>query len=209
MADRPHRAVLLFGAPGVGKGTQGKALGCIPGFHHFSMGDAFRSLDPNSELGRTVSSYTSRGELVPDEVTIQLWKQTLAQLEKQGRYRAGSDLLVLDGIPRSVRQVELLKPHVEVLQVLHLAISNDESRAHMVERLRKRAIQQNRADDAKDEVIKRRFDVYRAETQPVLEQYPTDIIAEIDPLGTPAEVLQRVLAIVAPVQKSLHAVTYA
>ena len=203
MSDRPHRVVLLFGAPGVGKGTQGKALGCIPGLYHLSMGDAFRALEPDSELGRTVVSYTSRGELVPDEVTIQLWKQTLVRLEKQGVYTAGKDLLVLDGIPRSVRQVELLKPLVDVLLVLHLSITSDAIREHMVERLRKRAAQQNRTDDGKDEVIRRRFDVYRAETQPVLEQFGPDVIADIDPMGTPAEVLLRVLQKVAPLQKAL------
>lgn len=203
MTDRLHRAVLLFGAPGVGKGTQGKALGCIPGFFHFSMGDAFRSLDPDSELGKTVRGYTSRGELVPDEVTVQLWKQTIDGLKRDGSYRPEADLLVLDGIPRSVRQVELLKPHVDVLRVLHLTCTDERTTEHLVERLRKRALRENRADDAKDDVIRRRFQVYRAETQPVVEEYGPDVVVDFDPLGTPAEVLQRILAVVAPIQRDL------
>lgn len=204
MTDQPHRAVLLFGAPGVGKGTQGKALGCIPGFFHFSMGDAFRSLDSDSELGQTVRSYTSRGELVPDEVTIQLWKLTLDRLVADGAYQPGADLLVLDGIPRSVRQVQLLKPHVDVLRVIHLTCSDERTKEQLIERLRKRALRENRSDDAKDEVIKRRFQVYRAETQPVVEEYGPDVVVEFDPLGTPAEVLQRILAVVAPIQRDLE-----
>ena len=58
MADR-YRTVLLFGAPGAGKGTQGKILGAIPGFHHFSTGDMFRNLDPRSELGKTFLGYST------------------------------------------------------------------------------------------------------------------------------------------------------
>ncbi len=203
MTDRSRQAVLLFGAPGVGKGTQGKALGCIPGFFHFSMGDAFRSLEPDSELGQKVSSYTSRGELVPDEVTVQLWKQTLEEIEESDAYRPETDLLVLDGIPRSVRQVQLLSPHVEVLRVLHLACGDERTKEHLVERLRKRALRENRADDAKVEVIRRRFEVYRAETQPVVEEYGPGVVVDFDPLGTPAEVLQRILSVVAPIQRDL------
>ena len=64
------KTILLFGAPGAGKGTQGKILGRIPGFFHLSSGDMFRALDPNSDLGQRVTSYSSKGELVPDDLTI-------------------------------------------------------------------------------------------------------------------------------------------
>lgn len=195
--------MLLFGAPGVGKGTQGKMLNCVPGFFHFSMGDAFRSLDPCSDLGQIASGYTSRGELVPDEVTIQLWHESLTVDAREGRYTPGRDVLVLDGVPRSVRQVQLLKDQIEALCVLHLTCATDEAKKEMFDRLRKRALEQNRADDAREDVIRRRWDVYRAETQPVLEQYPAELIAEIDPMGTPAEVFARILAVVEPIQKRL------
>ena len=183
------------------------ALGCIPGFVHFSMGDAFRSIAPDSVLGRKAAEYTTRGELVPDEITIQLFHQRLRELSSGGRYNPRVDLLVLDGVPRSVRQVELLRDRVRILSVIHLACRDDDTRDQLVERLRRRALKQNRADDAKDEVIRRRFEVYRAETAPVLEQFSKDMIAQIDPLGTPAEVLMRVLAVVAPVQKAASSVT--
>lgn len=203
MSDRRHQAVLLFGAPGVGKGTQGKALGCIPGFFHFSMGDAFRSLDASSSLGVQVRSFTSQGDLVPDELTVQLWRETIDRLVEDGEYRPGRDLLVLDGIPRSVRQVELLKPLVDVLRVLHLTCTDEGTKNQLVERLRKRAIRESRADDARDDVIRHRFDIYRDETQPVLAQFDADVVVEFNPLGTPAEVLQRVLSVVAPIQRDL------
>ena len=65
MTDR-YQTILLFGAPGSGKGTQGKILGQIPGFYHLSCGEVFRTLDTSSELGRTFMEYSSRGELVPE-----------------------------------------------------------------------------------------------------------------------------------------------
>ena len=72
MADR-YRSILLLGPPGVGKGTQGKLLGSIPGFFHLATGEMFRGMDKDSTLGKEVVSYSPRGELVPDEVTVRLW----------------------------------------------------------------------------------------------------------------------------------------
>ncbi|MBZ0172936.1 MAG: nucleoside monophosphate kinase, partial [Phycisphaerales bacterium] len=71
----PYQTVLLFGAPGVGKGTQGKILAQIPGFYHISTGDMFRTLDLHSEIGQEIMSYMSKGELVPDELTVKLWRE--------------------------------------------------------------------------------------------------------------------------------------
>ena len=71
-----YRTFLLFGAPGAGKGTQGKILGTIPNFFHFACGDAFRNLKIESELGRTFIDYSSQGKLVPDEPTIELRRPT-------------------------------------------------------------------------------------------------------------------------------------
>src|SRR5262245_55093023 len=72
MTDR-YQTILLFGAPGSGKGTQGKILGQIPGFYHLSCGEVFRTLDTGSDLGKVFMEYSSRGELVPDDVTVKMW----------------------------------------------------------------------------------------------------------------------------------------
>ena len=82
MADSPadaprYPAALLFGAPGVGKGTQGAILARIPGFFHLSSGDIFRSIDIGGEDGREVTKYISRGDLVPDELTVKIWRRAL------------------------------------------------------------------------------------------------------------------------------------
>jgi len=195
MASERHRSVLLFGAPGVGKGTQGKILGSIPGFFHMSTGDAFRALDPDSELGRTFKEYSTRGELVPDEFTIRLWREFVIDQEEAGRYVRGKDVLILDGIPRSLNQAELMDAHLDVLRVIHLVAADEEA---MVERLRKRALAQGRADDGDEDVIRKRWRVYREETEPVLGHYPDGTISEIDAMGTPAAVLQRILGVLVP-----------
>ena len=104
-----YRTILLFGAPGSGKGTQGKALGAIPGFFHCACGDVFRSLKPDSEIGKEFLQYSSRGLLVPDEPTVRLWRNFIGDCTRSGRFHPDQDILVLDGIPRNVRQAELLR----------------------------------------------------------------------------------------------------
>lgn len=197
MTGSKYKAALLFGSPGAGKGTQGEMLGKIPGFHHVSTGDVFRTLNPNSEIGKTFFEYSSKGELVPDEITINVWQENMRAREALGLYRQESQLLLLDGIPRNPVQARLMDKHIEVLVVIHLTCQNPEP---MLERLSKRALKQNRPDDAKPEVVRRRWDVYLEETRPVLEQYDTSLIKEIDALGTPPEVLAGVLGCLAPVQ---------
>jgi len=197
MADR-YQTVLLFGAPGAGKGTQGQILGRIPGFYHLSCGEVFRTIDINSELGREFRKYSSRGELVPDEITVRMWKENIHAQTVLSLYKPNVDLLILDGIPRNVRQAELMEEHIRVLEVVHLVCRDKDK---MVERLQRRALKENRADDAKEEVIRRRWEVYEQETRPVLDYYPDEIIREVDAMGSPASVLQQVLTVLVPVQE--------
>ena len=70
-----YKAFIFLGAPGCGKGTQGQILGAIPRFYHFSMGDAFRSMDTRTPIGQEFIAYSRRGELVPDELTIRYFKK--------------------------------------------------------------------------------------------------------------------------------------
>ena len=193
--SQPYRSILLFGPPGVGKGTQGELLGAVPGFRHLATGDMFRGLDKASELGKEFVSYSSRGELVPDELTIRLWQQHVAGLVDAGTYRPDRDILVLDGIPRSVAQAEALDDKIEVLAILHLVCPDIDE---MVQRMKGRALKQGRQDDADESVIRRRFEVYEAETAPVLGHYDAKLVRDIDAVGKPARVLMDVLAAVAP-----------
>ena len=94
-----YRSILLFGPPGAGKGTQGKILGSVPGFFHLSVGDVFRSIDIGSPTGQQIYKYTSNGQLVPDELTVEIWKKTVDAYVALSTYKPREDLLVLDGIP--------------------------------------------------------------------------------------------------------------
>jgi adenylate kinase len=199
MLDK-YRSVLLFGPPGVGKGTQGKILGNIPGFFHLSVGDVFRSIDIGSDDGRLIYQYSSQGKLVPDELTVSIWKKALNAYVALSRYKPREDLLVLDGIPRNVVQTKLVEDHLDIRKIIHLK-GNDEE--EMVHRMRRRAIRENRPDDANEEVVRHRFKVYREVSAPVLDQYPTEKIAEVSAIGSPAEVLQKILSCLIPTQNEL------
>jgi adenylate kinase len=193
------QTVLLFGAPGSGKGTQGKILGNVPGFYHLSCGEVFRNLDTGSDLGKVFIDYSSKGMLVPDDATVQMWHQNMHARTILGTYKPAVDLLVLDGIPRNVSQAKLLEKHLNVLQIIHLMCPNKED---MILRLRKRALKENRVDDAKEEVIRKRWQVYEDETFPVLAYYPTKLIKDVDATGSPARVLEHILEAVVPIQES-------
>lgn len=197
MFDGRHPTILLFGAPGVGKGTQGMILGQIPGFYHLSCGDVFRSLNINSPEGREIYEYSSRGQLVPDELTVKIWKKSLLGHIAISRYKPPDEMLVLDGIPRNPNQVEMLKDTINVLHIIHLVCADVEK---MVDRIKRRAIRDNRADDANEDVIRTRFEVYRRESEPVINSYPPEIISRVDAMHSPPEVLVDILQKLVPVR---------
>ncbi|RUL89067.1 adenylate kinase family protein [Tautonia sociabilis] len=179
------RTILLFGMPGSGKGTQGVVLGHLPGVVHISSGDLFRRLPKHGELGREVVSYTSRGLLVPDELTIRIWKRHVQILTLQEEIAPGSTTLVLDGLPRNFAQAEMLDSVLDVLQIFHLKITDIEAAK---DRLAARALRENRLDDINEEVVRRRLQVYNEETIQTLRFYDPALIYEIDASQTPLKV---------------------
>ena len=107
------------------------------------------------------------------------------------------DLLILDGIPRTVEQSKLMDDHIDVFKVIHLSCDDEKE---MFKRLRRRALKSNRVDDADEDVIRNRWKVYEKETFPVLEHYPKENIVSIDSLGSPARILHDILETVVPIQ---------
>ena len=196
-----YRSILLFGAPGSGKGTQGKIIGNIPGFHHSATGDIFRSLDLQSEMGRKFWEYAGRGELVPDEFTIRLWKQFIKGQEMVNQFHPESEFLVLDGLPRSIPQAKLLEDTLDVVLILYLRADLTK----MVERLRRRALKENRIDDASDAVIQRRLEVYERETRPVLDFYPPEKVYRVDATMSQIRVLSEIVKVLVPLKEQLDA----
>ena len=185
----PHPAILIVGAPGSGKGTQGKVLGAIPRFFHCACGDVFRSLDTRTALGQKFVEYSSKGELVPDELTIGLWKVQIDNWIETYHYKPDIDILVLDGIPRNVEQAKIIKNYLEVYTVIHLTCPD---RNELSRRMRKRALKENRFDDASDEVISNRIETYEEETRPLIEYYK-DKVVDIDATRQPVEVLGKII----------------
>ncbi|MEM7228353.1 MAG: nucleoside monophosphate kinase [Planctomycetota bacterium] len=185
----PYRCVLLFGPPGVGKGTQGKRLGAMDGYVHLATGDIFRALDPDSPHGAKFHEYSSQGLLVPDELTVEIWHEHVEGMIANGQYSPSKDLLVLDGIPRSVTQVQLMKAYIDVEQILFFEVSDIDV---MVERIKRRGEEQNRHDDMDESVIRRRYEEYDEKTAPVIGCYASELIGRIDPIGTMDEVFGRI-----------------
>ncbi len=184
-----YRTYLFFGAPGSGKGTQGKTLGTVPGYFHCACGDVFRSIDTRTKLGQAFLEYSSRGELVPDEITVELWRVRIEDNVESHIFKPEIDHLLLDGIPRNVEQAKLMEGIIDVRKVFHLSCPD---RDKLVERLKKRALKDNRLDDANESVIRRRLQTYEDESKPLLEHYGSDLIHEIDAMQTPIEVLREI-----------------
>ncbi|WP_035615473.1 nucleoside monophosphate kinase [Haloferula sp. BvORR071] len=183
-------AFLILGAPGSGKGTQGKVLGSIPRFFHCACGDVFRSLDTRTSIGQRFVDYSSRGELVPDELTIELWKAQVDNWRESHVYKPDIDFLVLDGIPRNVPQAEMIEQFLDIHQVFHLSCPD---RSELARRMRKRALKDNRIDDASERVIQQRIATYEAETKPILEYFSHGLVTDIDATQPPVKVLHDII----------------
>ncbi len=185
-----YQTYLIFGAPGSGKGTQGRALGLVPGYFHCACGDVFRSLNLRTPLGKKFLEYSSKGELVPDEITIQLWKIRIDQTVKSYLFHPDHDFLVLDGIPRNTNQAQMLEEFIQVHRVFHLSCPD---RSKLVERLKRRALRDNRFDDANEEVIHHRLETYDQESRPLLDYYGDERRVLIDATKSPIDVLQKIV----------------
>ncbi len=185
-----YQAILIIGAPGSGKGTQGKALGMLPGFFHFACGDVFRSLDTTTEIGKAFLEYSSKGDLVPDEIAIKLWTGRIKQAVESRDFRPNLDYLVLDGIPRDVNQARLMEEKIAVKAVFHLTCPD---REELVSRLKHRALKDNRYDDANERVIRKRLKTYENESKPLLDYYDKNIVFGIDAAQPPAQVMLEIL----------------
>src|SRR5579864_5416583 len=122
----PMRSILIFGPPGAGKGTLGKFLSSAGNHFHLSSGDIFRGLSPESPAGQIYHQYAGKGLLLPDEITIQIWHHYVHGLIATNRYFPSQQLLLLDGIPRTIRQADLLQKYVIVEKIIVLEVEHTE-----------------------------------------------------------------------------------
>lgn len=128
---------------------------------------------------------------MPDDITVELWKEAIDAAVETHKFKPDIDILVLDGIPRNVNQAKIMRDMIEVEKLFHLACPDRET---LFERLKKRALKDNRLDDANEEVIQKRLDIYESESKPVLSHYPKQSITVIDAMQPPAKVLFDILA---------------
>jgi adenylate kinase len=159
--------IVIFGAPGSGKGTQSDLLIEKYGLHHISTGDVLREQIANgTELGKTAESYISKGQLIPDELMIKVLKSVL-----ENNAEKTSKGVIFDGFPRTIPQAqalnELLKEYnTEIHAVVGLEVADDE----LVTRLINRGKQSGRSDDNL-ETITKRLEVYHNQTSPLRDFY--------------------------------------
>jgi adenylate kinase len=182
--------MVLVGPPAAGKGTQAGRLVDRFGGVHIATGDILRSnADRGTELGRTASRYMDRGELVPDDVMIDMVLERLGEGDCAGGF-------VLDGFPRTVPQAEALGKRLEELgrpldAVVSLQVGEDELR----ERLAARAVEQDRAEDDDEDAIRRRLELFDRETEPLLDFYDgKGLLVSVDAEGDVDEVTGRIAA---------------
>jgi adenylate kinase len=163
---------------------------------HIATGDILRSnAERGTELGRTASQYMDRGDLVPDEVMIDM------VLDRMGEGDC-TDGFVLDGFPRTVPQAEALERRLEELGCpLDAAVSFETDEAELRDRLAGRAEEQDRAEDEDEGAIRRRLELFDRETEPLLDFYKDrGLLARVDAKGDPDEVTGRIAAALDEVQ---------
>ena len=185
-----YRTILLFGMPGSGKGTQGLVLGQLPDLVHISCGDIFRKLPKHGQLGREIVGYTSRGALVPDDLTVRIWERHVHILELQELLLPDRHTLILDGLPRNFAQAERLDHVIDVTQIFHLKIDDMDKAS---DRLKARALRENRLDDTNEEVIRHRLRLYYEETFATLSFYDQSLVYDVDASQSPLEVLRTIV----------------
>ncbi|HWM72276.1 MAG TPA: adenylate kinase [Nocardioides sp.] len=174
--------IVLVGPPGAGKGTQAARLSERLDAPHISTGDLFReNMKNETELGKEAQRYVDAGDLVPDEVTVGMVKDRLAQPDAQSGF-------LLDGFPRNAAQAQELESVLSELgQRLDAVLVFEVDDEELIKRLTSRG----RSDDT-EETIRHRQEVYRAETEPLIEHY-RDIAVRVDALGSVEEITDRAM----------------
>lgn len=178
--------LILFGPPGAGKGTQAEFIADKYGVEHISTGDVLReAVKNNTDIGKKAKSYMDKGELVPDNVVIEIIKDKIASLD--------SSSFMLDGFPRTLAQAEaldaMLREHNYDLDLVLMLDVDDEE---VIKRIMHRQEIEDRKDDS-EEVVRNRLKVYREQTSPLEEYYRgNNLLKKLNGQGEISEVSARI-----------------
>ncbi|QHS11335.1 adenylate kinase [Sinimarinibacterium sp. NLF-5-8] len=181
--------MILLGAPGSGKGTQGEKLVAHYGIPKISTGDALRAaVAAGTELGKQAKATMDAGGLVANEIVIGIVEERLGQDDARKGF-------ILDGFPRNTAQAQVLDDMLKRLgqpavdKAVHLAVDDEE----IIKRLLDRAQKEGRADD-KEDVIRKRIEVYNAETHPLLDYYRAQgKVMTVDGVGSLDDIFNRII----------------
>lgn len=180
--------IILLGAPGSGKGTQGEKMAAHYGIPKLSTGDALRAaVKAGTELGIKAKATMDAGGLVANELVYGIVEERLSQADAQKGF-------ILDGFPRNIAQADVLegmlgKAGTSITKALHLHVEDEE----IITRLHSRALKEGRADDT-EEVIRDRIKVYNAETRPLLDYYQKQgKLVTLEGKGGLEEIFQRIV----------------
>jgi len=182
--------IVLFGPPGAGKGTQSERLIEKYGLVHLSTGDVFRAnIKGETDLGKLAKSYMDAGQLVPDEVTINMWRSEVVK-------HSAPKGFIFDGFPRTNAQAQALDEFLASLSTeISLMVALEVEETELKTRLLKRAEVSGRPDDADPAVIEKRIAVYNQETAPVKAFYRAQHkFVAIDGIGSIDEITQRLFS---------------
>ncbi len=180
--------LVLLGPPGAGKGTQAVRIAEQFGCADVATGDIFRAnVAQGTELGRIAQEYMDRGDLVPDEVVIDMVMGRLAEADCQ-------DGFVLDGFPRTVAQAEALDRRLAELHTpLDAALNFEVTEDELFRRLAGRASALHRSDDS-EQTIRHRLEVFAIKTRPLIDYYARRrLLVDVDAIGPIEEVTKRIL----------------
>lgn len=180
--------LVIFGAPGAGKGTQGENISKKYNLKHLSTGEMFREeINKKTELGEKIKNYLSQGDLVPDEIVIDVIENKIKENNCQG--------FIFDGFPRTTQQAESLDRCLkENGEKIDLAIILETPEKELIKRLLNRASESKRIDDANEEIIKNRLSVYKEKTFPVTEHYKKqNKLVSINGVGNINEISQQII----------------
>ncbi len=184
--------IVLFGKPGAGKGTQAEFLKGKYNLTHLSTGDIFRyNIKNETELGMLAKTFMDKGDLVPDEVTIQMLQSEVDQNPQSSGF-------LFDGFPRTITQAEALDAFlVSKNQSITATIALEANDEILVQRLLERGKTSGRPDDQDEEKIRNRYDEYNQKTAPLMQYYQAQgKFHDVDGTGSIEEITQRLSAVI-------------